>query len=96
MIAEFKEITGANLADSTRFIKKYKSLETVCLLLLHEGNELMRKAIDAFFNDPQAQSSASAKGDKAKEKKLGEIWEKYKGSSVRALYIGGDADYRSC
>jgi len=28
-IAEFKEITGANVADSTRFIKKYKNLETV-------------------------------------------------------------------
>jgi hypothetical protein len=45
MIAEFKEITGANLADSTRFIKKYKSLETVCLLLLHEGNELTRRQL---------------------------------------------------
>jgi hypothetical protein len=41
--------------------------------------KLIVKAIDAFFNDPQAQSSASAKGDKAKEKKLGEIWEKFKG-----------------
>jgi len=30
MISEFKEITGMNLADSTKFIKKYKSLETVC------------------------------------------------------------------
>jgi hypothetical protein len=49
---------------------------------LLKGNELMSKAIDAFFNDPQAQSSASAKGDKAKEKKLGEIWEKYKGRLV--------------
>jgi hypothetical protein len=45
MIAEFKEITGANLADSTRFIKKYKSLETVCLLALHEGNDLMRRQL---------------------------------------------------
>jgi len=80
MISEFKEITGANLADSTRFIKKYKSLETVCRSpLLVEGQWADKKAIDAFFNDPQAQSSASAKGDKAKEKKLGEIWEKYKG-----------------
>ena len=78
MISEFKEITGANLADATRFIKKYKSLETVYLLPLW-GEWANEKAIDAFFNDPQAQSSASAKGDKAKEKKLGEIWEKYKG-----------------
>jgi hypothetical protein len=30
-IAEFKEITGANLAESTKFIKKYKSLETVSI-----------------------------------------------------------------
>jgi len=80
MISEFKEITGANLADSTRFIKKYKSLETVCLHPLKLAQSRAdEKAIDAFFNDPQAQSSASAKGDKAKEKKLGEIWEKYKG-----------------
>jgi len=40
MISEFKEITGANLADSTRFIKKYKSLETVIFSPSQEGNEL--------------------------------------------------------
>jgi hypothetical protein len=40
------------------------------------------QAIDAFFNDPQAQSSASAKGDQARVKKLGDVWEKYKGKLV--------------
>jgi hypothetical protein len=44
MIAEFKEITGANLADSTRFIKKYKSLENVCPFL-HKGNELIYRQL---------------------------------------------------
>ena len=78
MISEFKEITGMNLADSTKFIKKYKSLETVCPLYL-DWHGVDKKALDAFFNDPQAQSSASAKGDKVREKKLGEVWEKFKG-----------------
>jgi hypothetical protein len=36
-IAEFKEITGANVADSTRFIKKYKNLETVSYSFKSQG-----------------------------------------------------------
>ena len=44
------------------------------------------EAIDAFYSDPAAQASANAsanKADKNKEKKLGEIWERFKGVYIR-------------
>ncbi|KAK8846632.1 hypothetical protein IAR55_005719 [Kwoniella newhampshirensis] len=63
-IADFREITGCSTADATRYVKKYKNLEA---------------ALDAYYNDPSAQSQSS--GNKGQEKKLGEIWEKYKDPS---------------
>ncbi|WVF70183.1 hypothetical protein IAT40_004971 [Kwoniella sp. CBS 6097] len=68
VIADFKEITGASSADATKFVKKYKTLEA---------------SLDAYYNDPSAQSSSAP--SKGQEKKLGEIWEKYKDSSDSKL-----------
>ncbi|WWD21940.1 hypothetical protein CI109_106428 [Kwoniella shandongensis] len=68
IIAEFREITGASTTDATRFVKKYKGLEA---------------SLDAYYNDPAAQSQSS--GNKGQEKKLGEIWEKYKDPSDSKL-----------
>lgn len=47
----------------------------------HQSGEtrLTCQAVEAFYSDSQAQASASSKGDKVKEKKLGEVWEKFKG-----------------
>lgn len=40
----------------------------------------MTQAIGAFYDDPGMQSRvASASGEKTREKKLGDIWEKFKG-----------------
>ncbi|WVQ97699.1 hypothetical protein IAU59_004813 [Kwoniella sp. CBS 9459] len=64
VVAEFREITGASSADAAKFVKKYKTLEA---------------SLDAYYNDPSAQSSSAP--SKGQEKKLGEIWEKYKDSS---------------
>jgi hypothetical protein len=46
-IAEFRDITGANVADSTRFVKKYKSLETVSSPSLRIDEEWAEQEGDA-------------------------------------------------
>ncbi|OCF42073.1 hypothetical protein I317_04044 [Kwoniella heveanensis CBS 569] len=68
VIADFRDITGASSADASKFVKKYKTLEA---------------SLDAYYNDPAAQSSSAP--SKAQEKKLGEIWEKYKDASDSKL-----------
>ncbi|GFZ49073.1 Defective in cullin neddylation protein 1 [Saitozyma sp. JCM 24511] len=75
-ISEFKEITGATTNEATKFIKKYKALDA---------------AIDAFFNDPAAQAnSAGGQAAKTREKKLGEIWDRFKDpSNPRLITIEG-------
>lgn len=64
LIAEIKDITGATQADAAKLVKKHKTLEG---------------AIDAFYNDPTMQAHAmSGSGDRQREKKLGEVWERFK------------------
>ncbi|WWD08085.1 hypothetical protein V865_006195 [Kwoniella europaea PYCC6329] len=67
VISEFRMITATSEKDASRFVKKYKTLEA---------------ALDGFYNDPSSASLSNGSGsNKGQEKKLGEIWEKYKDSS---------------
>ncbi|WWC87297.1 uncharacterized protein L201_002185 [Kwoniella dendrophila CBS 6074] len=66
LIAEFRMISGASEKIASSFIKKYKSTEA---------------ALDAWYNDPASANGGTSTPNKGQEKKLGEIWEKYKDSS---------------
>ncbi|WRT65161.1 uncharacterized protein IL334_002104 [Kwoniella shivajii] len=70
IIADFKSISGASEKDASRFVKKYKTLEA---------------SLDAYFNDPSSINGGTSTPSKGQEKKLGEIWEKYKDPSDSKL-----------
>jgi hypothetical protein len=66
--------------DAARLVKKHKTLEGVSRPHARIRASLMTQAIGAFYDDPGMQSRvASASGEKTREKKLGDIWEKFKG-----------------
>ncbi|ORX33517.1 Cullin binding-domain-containing protein [Kockovaella imperatae] len=57
----------SSLADAQKLVKKHRTVEG---------------AIEAFYSDPSMQRHATTtKEDKTKEKKLGDVWEKFKDPS---------------
>jgi hypothetical protein len=83
------------------FVKKHKTLSAVHFRFYPDWLEffkLIRKALDAFYDDYAAQAStaASSANNKGQEKKLGDIWEKLKGVSSfsfsRCLYACSEGD----
>ncbi|WVQ83956.1 hypothetical protein IAT38_006101 [Cryptococcus sp. DSM 104549] len=72
LAAQFKAITGLSSSESTKFIKKYKTVEA---------------AVDAYF---AGGNSTAAPSTAAQEKKLGDLWEKYRDpSDPRLIKIDG-------
>ncbi|GHJ90298.1 hypothetical protein NliqN6_6700 [Naganishia liquefaciens] len=77
-IASLRAITGATQADATRLLKK--------------AAWGVERAIDLFYNDSAAQAAANGASSKAaasNDKKLGQIWDKYKDESSNLITIDG-------
>jgi hypothetical protein len=71
-----------SLKDATAFVRKHKTVDAVSLRPPTHSTECgagadLLQALDAFYDDAAAQASIA--GGKGQEKKLGDIWERFKG-----------------